>query len=122
MIQGLVIDMEEARLHTLAQVKASPDGAVEGASKYPSWRAPGYRASAHTDWRCLPGASRQGHVAPLLGAHDPAGATVPRARRGRNDTVYLGTRSPAALLPRTWPCWPKWMRGMVPCSAWPPRN
>jgi hypothetical protein len=35
MIQDLVIEMEEARLHTLAQVMASPDGAVEGAFQVP---------------------------------------------------------------------------------------
>ena len=31
MMQGMVIDMEEARLHTLAQVKAFLDGTAEGA-------------------------------------------------------------------------------------------
>ena len=31
MMHGMVIDMEEARLHTLAQVKAFLDGTAEGA-------------------------------------------------------------------------------------------
>ena len=35
MMRGMVIDMEEARLHTLAQVKAFLDGTAEGAFRVP---------------------------------------------------------------------------------------
>jgi len=35
MMPGLVIDMEEARLHTIAQVKAFLDGTAEGAFRVP---------------------------------------------------------------------------------------
>jgi hypothetical protein len=35
MMRGMVIDMEEARLHTLAQVKAFLDGTADGAFRVP---------------------------------------------------------------------------------------
>jgi hypothetical protein len=35
MMRGMVIDMEEARLHTLVQVKAFLDGTAEGAFRVP---------------------------------------------------------------------------------------
>lgn len=44
MMRGMVIDMEEARLHTLAQIKAFLDGTAEGAFRVPKADRPRFIA------------------------------------------------------------------------------
>ena len=61
-----------------------------------------------------------GLLAPTSGTVLLAGDDVTAlAQSGR---VKRGLGFAAASPPRTWPCWPKWMRCMVPCLARPPRS
>ena len=127
----MVIDMEEARLHTLGQVKAFLDGTAEGAFRVPKTERYqfiervltrfGYAQHGRVNRGVLlrylermTGFSRQ-QVTRLV-------ASTARAGGCRRGTAHPGTRSPAASLPRTWPCWLKLMRCMAPCPAQPPRS
>ena len=131
MMRGMVIDMEEARLQTIEQVRAFLDGATEIAFRIP--KAERYRFIERVLKRFgyashgrvgkgvllrylvrLTGLSRQ-QVTRLVRQYL-------RRARCRSDMAHLSTAFAAASPPRTWPCWPTWMRCIVPCLAQPPRS
>jgi hypothetical protein len=130
MMRCMVIDREEARLHTIAQVKAFLDGTTEGAFRVPKTERYqfiervltrfGYGQHGRVNRGVLlrylermTGRSRQ-QVTRLVRQSRQSGTVV--------GTAHPGMRSPAASPPRTWPCWLKWMRCMAPCPARPPRS
>jgi len=86
MMRGMVIDREEARLYTIAQVKAFLDGPRRGLRVPKAERYPVYRAGAHAVLAYAQhGRVNRGVLPPLSGAHDraltptgdQAGAIVP---------------------------------------------
>ena len=99
MMPGMVIDMEAARLHTLAQVKAFLDGAAEGAFRVPKTERHRFIERVRTRL----GYARQGRAAPLSRTHDRAvtsagdsvGATVPYGR----EALAPAPPTPARLPP-----------------------
>ena len=131
MMPGLVIDMEAARLQTIAHVRAVLDGATEiafrvpKAERYPFIERVLTRVGEASHGRVgkgvvlrylerMTGLSRQ-QVTRLVRQYRTEGTLSPRHAPPR-------TAFAAALPPRTWPCWPTWMRGTVPCLARPPRS
>ena len=131
MMRGMVIDMEEARLHTLGQVKAFLDGTAEGAFRAPKTERHRFIERMLTRF----GYAQQGRVGKsvLLRylermtrlSRQQVTRLVRQYRQTghcRAGTAHPGTRSPAASPPRTWPCWPTWMRCMTPCPAPRPRS
>ena len=132
MIRGMVIDMQEARLHILAQVNAFLDGTAEGAFRVPKTERHRFIERVLTRF----GYAQQGRVGKSVLLRYLERMTrlsrrqVTRlVRQYRRDGTlscrhgaHPGTRSPAASPPQTWPCWPTWMRCMTPCQARPPRS
>ena len=57
MMRGLVIDREDARLHTLAQIKAFLDGTAEGAFRVPKEKKKRCRESYS-----ISGGHQRGHI------------------------------------------------------------
>ena len=70
MMQGMVIDMEEAKLQTLAQVRAFLDGTTEVAFRAQGGTKSVYRACAQAVWLFTAWQVRQGRVVALYRAHD----------------------------------------------------
>ena len=70
-MRGMVIDMQEARLHTLAQFKAFLEGTaeVEPSASPRTGALPVYRTRAHAVRLCAARAGGQECAAPLSGAH-----------------------------------------------------
>jgi hypothetical protein len=131
MMRGMVIDREEARLQTIAPVRAFLDGATEIAFRVP--KAERFPFIERVLKRF--GYAAQGRVGKGVLLRSLARLTrlsrqqVTRlVRQYRQDgtlstgMVHLSTAFAAALPPRTGPCWLKWMRCIVPCLAQPPRS
>lgn len=128
---GLVIDMEEARLHTLAQVKAFLDEAAAGAFRAPKTERHRFIERVLTRF----GSARHGQAAKgvlLRYLERMTGLSRQQVtrlvRQYRTDGMLShrqarpSTAFTAASPPRTWPCWPTWTRCMAPCPARPPRS
>ena len=131
MMRGLVIDMEAARLHTIAQVRAFLDGATEIAFRVP--KAERYRFIERVLKRF--GYASQGRVGKGVRLRYLARITglsrqqVTRlVRRYRQEGRLSPRHGPPQhgvrrrFTARTWPYWPTWTRGIVPCLARPPRS
>ena len=100
MMQGLVIDMEEARQQTIEQVRAFLEGATEIAFRVPkAGPVSVHRAGAHAVWLCRTGTGRHGGVAPVSGAHD--GAVTPPRMAHRHAFPRRFTATDGALLAET---------------------
>ena len=132
MMPGMVIDMEEARLHTLAQVRAFLDGATEIAFRVPKVERYSFvgrvlmRFAYAAAGRVGKGVPLRYYLALLTGlSRQQVTRLVWRNRQEgtlstRPGPLQHGFRRPSP--PRTWPCWPTWTRGMAPCQDRPPRH
>jgi len=131
MMPGLVIDMEEARLHTIAQVKAFLDGTAEGAFRVPKTERHRFIERVLTRF----GYAQQGRggkgvlLRYLERMTRLSRQQVTRLVRRYRQEGTLSARHgaprhafPRRFTPRTWRCWLTWMRCMVPCPARPPRS
>ena len=80
-MQGMLIDMEEAWLQALAQVKVFLDGTAEVAFRYPRQSGVGLSSLCSNGLALATTAGRQRHVPRRYRAHDPAGAAIPQGRK-----------------------------------------
>jgi hypothetical protein len=109
MMQGMMIDMKEAWLQTLAQVKVFLDGTAEVAFRVP--KAERHRFIEPVRKRF--GAARHGRAVKGVFISDIERMTLlvrPYRKDGKlsnRHRAHSTMASPAALPPRTWPCWPK---------------
>ena len=132
MMHGLVIDMEAARLHTLAQVKAFLDGTAAGAFRVSKMERHrfiervltrfGYAQHGRVNrgvvlryLERMTGLSRQ-QVTRLVRQYRQDGTLAHRHR------PHPRTASSAVSPPRMGPRGPTWMHCMAPCLARPPRS
>ena len=130
-MRGMVIDMEEARLQTVAQVRAFLEGTtdvslrIRKAERYGfierTLKRLGYARHSRADKGVLlrylermTGLSRQ-QVTRLMRQYRKHGSC-------RGGAVRPRTALPAATPLWTWPCWPRWMRCTARCPAPPPRS
>ena len=120
-MQGILIDMEEARLQALAQVKVFLGGTAEGAFRAP--KAERHRFIKPVRKRF--GTARHGWAGKGMFLGDIERMTMlvrPYRKDGKlsnRHRAHLTTTSPPVLPPRTWPCWPRWMSVRhpgIPCG------